>query len=453
MPQPWEDQAPTYQDLPKSYKLTRLIPAPGLEASSRNLNNQGQVVGSSFLIPFRHSTLPYAFLWQDGQFADMGSALKNNVSEAFHINDKGQVVGYFAANGTHAFLWQDGQLTDINPFNSSYSIATSINNRGQVVGFACEGPNLYPPSCEEHIFLWENGQATDLGVLHGPVLFPSISNKGEIVGSSTDINNLSRPFLWRNGQISDLGTFMGDPEGAALDINDKGQIVGWSKSSTGSHAVLWQKGQIIDLGVLDSSVPPCQSITTYPCGSLANAINNHGQVVGSSPVGILHRPTAFIWQNGQITDLNSLISPAPGVTLLNAVGINNRGQIVVEDDYNTYLLTPLPEHPSSSSLQISSSSWYLGTYPVGQTSDTGTIYAYADGPDPVRFAHTGVEGVSEKDFFITANTCGSTLAPYTTCAISFAYTPSVARWRSAFLALHDNSAGGPYAIPLYGLGY
>ena len=51
--------------------------------------------------------------------------------------------------------------------------------------------------------------------------------------------------------ITDLGT-LGGPQSKALDINDRGQIVGWSentkkKDSDGDpieHAVLWAKGRI-----------------------------------------------------------------------------------------------------------------------------------------------------------------------------------------------------------------
>ena len=37
---------------------------------------------------------------------------------------------------------------------------------------------------------------------------------------------------------------------------------------------------------------------------------------------------AFVYQNGQATDLNSLIAPGSGLVLLNATGINDNGVIV-----------------------------------------------------------------------------------------------------------------------------
>jgi probable HAF family extracellular repeat protein len=55
----------------------------------------------------------------------------------------------------------------------------------------------------------------------------------------------------------------------------------------------------------------------------ANAINNSGVIVGNGGNG-----DAFIYQNGQATDLNNLIAPGSGFTLITADGINNNGDIV-----------------------------------------------------------------------------------------------------------------------------
>src|SRR6266487_954672 len=43
---------------------------------------------------------------------------------------------------------------------------------------------------------------------------------------------------------------------------------------------------------------------------------------------------AFLWEpGGQMIDLNTLISPSPGIQLLNAATINDRGEMAVVADF------------------------------------------------------------------------------------------------------------------------
>jgi len=58
---------------------------------------------------------------------------------------------------------------------------------------------------------------------------------------------------------------------------------------------------------------------------------------------------AFLYSGGAIIDLNDLIDPLAGWQLVDAKGINNRGQItgygILGDDYRAFLLTPLSTAP------------------------------------------------------------------------------------------------------------
>jgi probable HAF family extracellular repeat protein len=95
-------------------------------------------------------------------------------------------------------------------------------------------------------------------------------------------------------------------------VNDRGDVVGTSyvAGTVFTHAVLWRRGQIVDLGVLPGG-----------SRSTATGINNRGQVVGFSDVGggITH---PFLWQHGRMTDLGS---PTDGSAW--AQWINNKGEI------------------------------------------------------------------------------------------------------------------------------
>ena len=92
-------------------------------------------------------------------------------SEAYGINDLGQVVGAAdltnAVNWRHAFLYTNGVMTDLGVLGNyvtgfgtySTSIALGINNAGRIVG------KSYTTAGRFHAFLYDQGQMTDLGVL------------------------------------------------------------------------------------------------------------------------------------------------------------------------------------------------------------------------------------------------------------------------------------------------
>ena len=103
-----------------------------------------------------------------------------------------------------------------------------------------------------------------------------------------------------------------------------------------SHAFLYAGGTLTDLGTL----PGGQS--SYPYG-----INNNGQVVGFSDTSSGY-DFAFLYSGGTMTDLNSLILPNSGWTLVQATAINDNGCIVGQGTNSTgqshaFLLTPIPQ--------------------------------------------------------------------------------------------------------------
>lgn len=59
----------------------------------------------------------------------------------------------------------------------------------------------------------------------------------------------------------------------------------------------------------------------------ANAINNRGQIVGASNVTLYVRH-AFLWQDGEMQDLNKLVSPEGKWRLQEAYDVNDNGEIV-----------------------------------------------------------------------------------------------------------------------------
>jgi probable HAF family extracellular repeat protein len=144
-----------------SHQITDLGAFPALRPSQANaINNEGQAAGYAF----SGGSNRRAVLWQDGGITGLGT-LGGSESNAFGINDQGQVVGYsFLPDDTtnHAFLWQGGAMTDLGTLGGDFSLARGINAQGQVVGYS-----FIPGTSTNHAFLWQDGAMTDLGTLPG----------------------------------------------------------------------------------------------------------------------------------------------------------------------------------------------------------------------------------------------------------------------------------------------
>lgn len=160
---------------------------------------------------------------------DLGS-LADSCSDAFSINDAGEVLGYSSTKdgAKYTFLGNKGMMADLSSICSHYSVANDINKEGQVVGYcrACTSSNG-----SYHAFLWTNGNAIDLGTLGGSYSKAyGINNAGEIVGESLTSSGSLHAFLWDNGTMFDLNSLLSPNSGWILDqalgINNKGQIVG-----------------------------------------------------------------------------------------------------------------------------------------------------------------------------------------------------------------------------------
>ena len=305
-------------------------PGSGPEGSAAwSINKAGQVVGASTTDVFAAT---HAFLWQNGQLRDLGVIGSSTVSAsaAYGINNAGDVVGQTnvdpANEPPHAFLYRNGVMRDLGTGFSrgSFSRAWDINNNGWIVG-----ERSRQQSSPVRAFLYRNGRFRGLGTLGGrsPSRFGTdsiahaINDRGQIVGTALPPNPPLHGFLWENGVMHDLGTLGGNGEATiAFAINNGTQVVGASQAANGqTHAFLWQDGVMQDLGTLGGNY------------SAAYGINIHGQIVGGSRVP--NAPSgnaghAFLRENGQLIDLNDVVSNLPSnVVLESARAISDDGRI------------------------------------------------------------------------------------------------------------------------------
>jgi probable HAF family extracellular repeat protein len=316
------------------------------------INERGQVVGTS-QIPGDASH--HGFIYHKGTITDIGRIYPYN------INNLGQVVGHYNTeidgdSTVRSFIYSNGTLADLGTISSdsrAQSWANGINDFGQVVGSA----NTVYVGSRFHAYFYGNGVMEDIDTI-GPDYEQSeawvINNRGMVVGSERD----GGVFLYSDGVMRRLNIL-----GNAFDMNDRGEFVGFGSWGPGLRgAFLYREGEFTALGDLGDSGH------TAP-----RAINESSQIVGQSDIGYVERPWgyshighAFLYDNGLMTDLNTLIPANSGWELMYATDINNRGQIVgygvrdgkfqrvcYEDDSDTYcynfpvysafLLTPILE--------------------------------------------------------------------------------------------------------------
>jgi len=257
------------------------------------------------------------------------------------INDVGQIVGYsetavpdpngedVCTFGTHLtcrpFLWQVFHMSALPTLGGNNGQASAINNRGQIVGFAEDG--TVDSSCPANKtnnrtqlpVLWENGKAKAKALPTGND--PSgnalwINDEGQIVGFTGSCAATNHAVVWDNDSVSTLSD--NETGAEAFGNNNRGQIVGFvgAPGSGIPNAALWQNDMLINLGLLPGDL-----------GGIASGINDKGQVVGSNFDSQGNWNHAFIYQNGIMTDLNSLFPKSSNLLAVMANKINERGQI------------------------------------------------------------------------------------------------------------------------------
>jgi probable HAF family extracellular repeat protein len=315
-------------------------------SSAKAINDRGEIVGDYT----SSNGVTHAFYYQDGLMRSLSSERCNAVA----INDSGQIAGNLLTYSTNIFtnIFLPPIAITNNPFHPITNIIVFnplTNILTQSANFAANTEVIPVPNQNGNEILTTNLQiVTNLVINSQPVFFrpgsspnlfegtnnggfaSGINNQGKIVGAVTLFNSITQyAFVYEKGLTTDLPELSSayDPS-AATAINNHGDIVGFSAIGLSSeHPFLYSQGLMQDLGTLGGSIGE------------ATAINDVGEIVGYSTTTSNAEVHAFLYRQGQMIDLGGLLG-AQFLTSTNPSGfsfpklvsyasaINNEGQIV-----------------------------------------------------------------------------------------------------------------------------
>ena len=290
---------------------------PGATVVIRGMNFTNEVVGG-FQSNRRKASSALIFL-ANNAVEDVSGEQGTGNSVAYGINDQGEIAGAYnttTAQRPFRSVRRAGFQELSLPADSNGGIAFAINEVGEAAGYVSGTAGIRPA--------WWTRRG-EVQVLPGPSNLATkaldLNDRGDIVGVSGSATRSA--VLWpRKGGIVTLATLPGFTHSEAVSITETGGIAGVATGVGGfpdrSRAVFWPAGglAIQDLGVLAGGTD-----------SRARDVNSRGEVVGTSinPQG----GRAFIWTASTgMRDLNTLVA-VPGLVMTDALSVNRRGDILV----------------------------------------------------------------------------------------------------------------------------
>ncbi len=318
-------------------RMRVLPPLPGYTLQPRAINNRKQVTGVAWgAVSADIDRQRRAFVWDErGGTRDLGTP-EGEITEAFNINDAGQVVGTsFALEmrggqmrqvRKRAFVWTPGagfRSLDAASAGGFLVSPAALDERGRVVGCWCGGE---PP---EAVGITSPRQIPDTDGA-----FPLRAFVWDPISSLRQRGEWVRPFL------------PGAWGSSALSINTTGTVLGsltrYENQQATKSVYLWQNGRVTERGGLGLPGPI----------SLRGArLNARGEFAGTYEESVVYaaeyvgqRQHAFVYRNGRALLLDKWLPALRDWKLREVIGVNERGQLLVNGVRNeinrALLLTP-----------------------------------------------------------------------------------------------------------------
>jgi uncharacterized membrane protein len=175
------------------------------------------------------------------------------------INNKGEVCGYYG------YLFKDGEKINLYDSSDGYGVyGEAINDSSKITGYT------YGKGEPHHAYIWDNYEFTILESPPGHSWGFDINNKGEVAGQLSKY-----PCWWDIEGNIHLVDFEGRYDGTARAINDNSQLVGGlAIADSGRFAFLSENDEVVILNdyLLEDS--------EWESLQRALDINNKGQIIG-----------------------------------------------------------------------------------------------------------------------------------------------------------------------------
>ena len=292
------------------------------------INNDGQVVG--YWADDYHD---YGFVYSDGSFTPLNYPGATD-TQVLGISNNGTLIGHFADSGgaEHNFIRIGGGFKVIETPGIPYGINDSIkavgtyNDYAGTHGFIASGNSFdtmdYPGATATMAWGINDGGKV-AGSYHSPPQNGIIQIHGYVRSSSGSFTTIDYP---------------GVNAGGLTSVNNKGQVAGFYDDATGEHAFVYDGQNFISLD--------------YPGAAYtwANGINDNGEVVGGwcgSPCDVFHGFIAVKSRSISGTVKNRKGIPVEEVTITLSGASSDETKTAFDGTYTfsnvksgTYTITP-----------------------------------------------------------------------------------------------------------------
>lgn len=289
-----------------------------------------------------HSTVPWIGLNDNRTVAGISHTAEVDTLDEAWACELGNFLPAVTNLVCRGFVWQNNVMRELPTLGGTHGFAAGINNLDQIVGWAetpvVDTSCLAPQVLQFRAVLYNVGKNSitkqELPPYpgHSTSAATAINNLGQAVGISGRCDQAVGRFSalkalrWEpSGTITEIPNLGGVTWHTPMDINDNGDVVGFSNPAGPgdpegdfiSQAFYWPSGAAIatNLGTLDGD----------PL-SEAFALNSRGQIVGIS-FGGTRGARAFLYENGTLKNLSDMLRGGSSDVYLSAQDINDLGQI------------------------------------------------------------------------------------------------------------------------------